>query len=46
MYRNKRECIFKNPVYVQILIYNISKFIIEFNFLEIFGDSREINLSE
>ena len=34
MYREKRKCILKNHVYVQILIYNISNFIKEFNFLE------------
>ena len=37
--QNKREFIMKNHVYVQILINNISNFIIEINFLQIVGDS-------
>ena len=46
MFRDKRECTLKNHVYVTILIYQISNFIKEFNFLEILGDFRDISLSE
>ena len=46
MYRDKRECVLKSHVYVQILIIDTSNIIKEFNFLEKCGDSREINLSE
>ena len=46
MYRDKREYILKNHVYVQILIYNFSNFIKEYIFFQVIGNISEINLSE
>ena len=46
MYRDKRECILKNNVCVQILIYHTSNLIIKSKFFEVVRDFRDINLSE